>query len=124
MIPLTAVTRGIALGAWILTGAAFVMAAAFPGSTGATILGPMTLTGALLWTALLKSHQRGALPVHSTPALLLGSVLLTTAVALTIVHAGDRRSFLVVAFIAVATIALAWGGRSPAVRTRGYNTSG
>lgn len=102
------VERGIAIGLWILAGLAFLLAAFFPGSFGRGILGPSIGALAIAWTALLPSTP---FPLRrserrSIVLVLLGGFL-AFGIALFVIRDGDRRSFLYVAFTAVAALALA-----------------
>lgn len=96
--------RGLIIGLWILTGLAFLTSALFPGSTGAPTLGPFLLGITTIVTALSGrpvSLKPGLQRTTTTRVLRAMSLALTLAIALTIIHEGDRRSFF---FVVLATV--------------------
>lgn len=121
--------RGAALGLWTLAGLAFLLAALFPSSAGARVLGPALVAVAVAWTALVprgtraqRTHlhssgygeqARRRVPSGRALGLVALATLLALALAITIVREGDRRSFLYAAFTAVIALVLAYPSREP-----------
>ena len=114
--------RGVAVGLWVLTGLAFLVAALSPGSTGGSILGPFLLTLAIFWTGVLASAPRQGRselkhPDHdhgtrgwqtiTESATRLAGFFLALGIPLVIIREGDRRSFLYIGFVAL--VALTFG---------------
>lgn len=119
-------TRGITLGLWTLTGLAFLTAAVLPGSAVGQLAGPLLLAIAVGWTATAlprasaSAYERNRKGITSATllrfyTLTLVGTLVALTIAVTIVHTGDRRSFLFAGFVALCAVALGrpmLGGRN------------
>lgn len=110
MTTVAGITRGVAIGLWTLAGLAYVVRAITPGTAVDATVGPLLLSAAAVWTALLgrsspPGPERNAPQGISRYILLALGGLCALGIAIVSLPTGDQRSFLYIAYTAlIATL--------------------